>query len=336
MRIQLVTPAGQRSRAGNRATATRWARLLRETGHQVNVTEHATGDSRAEAMLALHAWRSADSIQAFDERHPERPLVVTLTGTDIYGFQHSDRDTTLNSLERADALIGLHDRVGDDIPEQYRERLHTVFQSARPLPDSYRPGGGAAKTRRSGSFRILVAGHLRAEKDSLRAARAARELPGDSGIEVINVGRAHSPDWAEAATREMADNPRFQWRGEVPHWRVRRLMARAQVMVISSVMEGGANVVSEACVAGLPVVASDIPGNRGLLGDDYPAYYPTQDTAALRDLLLRVERDPDFLADLRERCAARAPWFQPEAERAGLERALAFARARAASPVSSH
>ena len=246
--------------------------------------------------------------------------MVALTGTDIYRFQHSDPEITLASMDRAHALIGLHARVDRDIPARFAGKLHTVYQSAHPLPPSY-PGPPA------GCFRVLVAGHLRAEKDPLRAACAARALPPESAVQVVNVGRAYDEEWARAARTEAAGNARFQWRGEVSHGRVRRLMAASHLMVMSSVMEGGANVVSEACVAGLPVIASDIPGNRGLLGDDYPAYYPSEDTAALTGLLQRAEAEPSFLDDLRRRCAALAPAFTPERERDGLARALAAAGA---------
>jgi hypothetical protein len=37
-------------------------------------------------------------------------------------------------------------------------------------------------------------------------------------------------------------------------------------MPISSLAEGGANVIGEAAVVGIPVLASRIPGNVGLLG----------------------------------------------------------------------
>lgn len=319
MRITLVTPAAPRSRAGNRATATRWAGFLRELGHRVRVVhsdEGATAAARpADALIALHAWRSAAAIEAAAEQHPRRPLVVALTGTDIYRFQHSHPQTTLAGMDRAHALIGLHDRVADDIPARFAERLYTVRQSAQPLAASY---GGPPRS----IFRILVAGHLRDEKDSLRAAYAARDLPEASRIRVINVGRAHNAEWAAAARAEAADNPRFDWRGEVAHWQVRRLMSASHAMVMSSVMEGGANVVSEACVAGLPILASDIPGNRGLFGDAYPAYYPAADTEALRELLQRAEREPAFLERLRRQCRALAPGFTPAAERDGLDRAL--------------
>ena len=86
-------------------------------------------------------------------------------------------------------------------------------------------------------------------------------------------------------------------------------------MVLSSILEGGANVISEAVVAGLPVVASEIAGSVGLLGQDYPGYYPVGDTAALAKLILRAEQEPAYLNDLRRHCAARAALFDPARER---------------------
>lgn len=322
MKIGLVTPAAPRSRAGNRATATRWARRLRAAGHRVRVLEQwTTGEAEFDALLALHAWRSAASIAAFAARYPDRPLIVALTGTDIYRFQQSDPEVTRGSLARAHALIGLHDHVSRDIPERFHPLLHTVHQSAAPLPPSYR---GPVADR----FELCVVGHLREEKDSLRAARAARDLPADSRIRIVQAGRAHTPDWAEAARAEAEANPRYRWVGEVGQGAIRRLYARSRAMVMSSVMEGGANVVSEACVAGLPVLASDIPGNTGLLGDDYPGLYPAQDTDALRALMIRTERDAAFLADLQAHCRALAPRFTPEAEQAALCRAMDAAAER--------
>jgi len=316
MKIGLVTPAAPGSLAGNRATATRWARRLRAAGHRVRVLERWTGgDSAFDVLLALHAWRSASSIAAFAERYPHRPRVVVLTGTDIYRFQHTDPAVTEASLSHAHALIGLHDHVNRDIPHRFHSILHTVHQSASPLPASYR---GPVTDR----FEMCVVGHLREEKDSLRAAFAARELPSDSRICVIQAGRAHTLAWAEAAQTEADANPRYRWVGEVSQGAIRRLYARSRAMVMSSVMEGGANVVSEACVAGLPVLASQIPGNTGLLGDDYPGLYPAQDTAALRALMSRTEQDPAFLADLAACCRALAPRFTPAAEQAALCRAI--------------
>lgn len=322
MKIRLITPAGRESRAGNRATATRWARFLRQLGHRVEISVDYAGEP-ADLMLALHAWRSAGAIQLFRQRYPQRPLIVALTGTDIYQFQFSEPEPTLGSMELADALIGLHKRVADDIPAAYRGKLHLVLQSALAARERLPP----IQSR----FDVCVVGHLREEKDSLRAAYAVRDLPEASRLHVIQVGKAHTPAWAQVASAEMALNHRYIWLGEVTPGRVRRLMAQARLMVMSSVMEGGANVVSEACVAGLPVIASAIAGNRGLLGDDYPGYYPARDTHALQRLLLKAETDPAFLATLRRHCQARAPLFTPEAEKSALAAVIQSVTASAPS-----
>ncbi len=98
---------------------------------------------------------------------------------------------------------------------------------------------------------------------------------------------------------------------------------RARLLVLpSSRMEGGANVISEAVVAELPEVASRIAGSIGLLGADYPGYYPVEDEGTLRALLLRAESPPAFYRRLEETCASRRQLFTPERERAGWARLL--------------
>ena len=318
-KITLITPAGRGSRAGNRATATRWSRQLQLLGCRVRLV--TSGDCPSESqppdlVMALHAWRSHGAIRNWRQAFPACPLVVVLTGTDVYRFQYSHPDTVLQSFESADVLIGLHDCLEEAIPARFHSRLHIVHQSALPLPPH-------APTPSKRHFDVLVAGHLREEKDSLRSAYAVRGLSPPSRLRVVQLGGAHSDDWAQAAREEMAMNPHYRWLGDLPHWRVRQWMARARLMVISSRMEGGANVVSEACVAGLPVIASDIPGNRGLLGDDYAGYFPVADTRALRESLLRAEGDPAFVDTLRQQVRARAPLFHPDAERRALAAVIA-------------
>jgi glycosyltransferase involved in cell wall biosynthesis len=164
---------------------------------------------------------------------------------------------------------------------------------------------------------------LREEKDSLRTALAARLAPSESRLRVIHLGKAHNDEWARDGAAEAADNPRYFWRGETPGWQVRRIFSQCHAMVISSRMEGGANVVSEAAAAGLPVVASYIDGNVGLLGGDYEGYYPVADEAALAKVLHRAETEPAFLKRLGEQCQARASLFEPALERAAWTRLLA-------------
>ena len=289
MKISMVTPAGKRSLAGNRATAVRWEHILRQLGHRVDVD--VTWDGKpADMMVALHSWRSADSIAAFDEQYPDQPLIVALTGTDLYRFIHSHQETTLHSMDVADHLVALHDLAYLAIPEKYRDKLTVIKQSAIPLARRLPP----TKT----TFDICIAGHLRDEKDPLRAAYAVRDLPEQSRLRILHYGKAHNDEWANMATEEMKTNKRYHWFGELPHWKVRQAFARSRAMVLSSRMEGGANVISEAVVADLPVLSSDIVGSIGLLGKDYAGFYPVEDTDALRALMLKAEMDNDFLPSL--------------------------------------
>ncbi len=313
MHIGMITPAPPRSLSGNRASANRWAGFLCEAGHQVTIaTEY--DDSGYDLLIALHAWRSAAAVNRFAALHAEKPLIVALTGTDLYRYIHSHPETTLRSIELADRLVTLHDLAYLAIPEASREKVEVICQSAMPLKRRLPP----AKR----SFDICVVGHLRDEKDPLRAAYAAHGLPQSSRIRILQYGKAHNAVWAQKARDEMACNPRYKWLGERPHWQVRQAYARCRAMVLSSVMEGGANVISEATVAGLPVIASDIAGSIGLLGEDYAGYYPAKNTEALQACLQRTESEPGFLQQLRQQCDTRALRFTPEQESAAWQRVV--------------
>lgn len=311
-----MTPAPPGSKAGNRATAERWSGLLEAAGHQVTVSTHYRCES-ADVMIALHAWRSREAAARFKACFPGRPLIVVLTGTDLYQFRQSHPEETDHCIDLADVLVGLHRLVADDLPDRWHGKLMTVLQSASdPLP---------RQSPTTDCFEVCVIGHLRSEKDSLRAALAARLLPETSRIRIVQAGRAHDDDWALRANQEASSNSRYHWLGELDRPAVQTLMSRAQLMVISSVMEGGANVVSEACRSGLPILASDIAGNRGLLGDDYPGYFRAGDEADLARCLRRAETSADFLAALRAGVARQAECFVPAAEQAALIGVLDYA-----------
>ncbi len=300
MKIILITPAMPHSRAGNRATAIRWKNILTDLGHRVEVATKYNG-KKFDAMVALHAWRSAGPIKEFSFRYPDSPLIVALTGTDLYRFMKTHPKPTLHSIKIADALVTLHDLAHLAIPKTYRKKVSVIYQSAKIITRNDK------KNKRF--FDVCVMGHLREEKDPLRTAYAVRKLPENSRIRVKQFGKAHTSIWTNRATREMNINDRYRWYGEVPHWRVRKEYSTADLMVLSSRMEGGANVISEACVANLPVVASNITGSIGLLGKNYPGYYEVGNTLSLRNILLALESNYKFLNQLQKMCSAKGKQF---------------------------
>lgn len=304
MNIQLVTPAPLKINNGNKITAVRWAGILKRLGHRVRVAQTYDG-KRCDVLIALHARRSYDSIRRFHDSHPDLPLVVVLTGTDVYRDIHEDAQAQ-RSLELATKLVALQKMALRELPMRFHKKTHVIYQSA----ESFR-----AKTpSRSGSFKVCVVGHLREEKDPLRTALAVRDLPARSRIQVTHVGQALDEELGAEATAEAARNPRYRWIGQLSHRQTRERLAQADLVCITSRMEGSSNVLSEALASGVPVVASKISGLMGTLGNRFRGYFPVGNTEKLRKLLLRAERDPVFYRSLKRHCQKLARLVEPKRE----------------------
>jgi glycosyltransferase involved in cell wall biosynthesis len=171
-------------------------------------------------------------------------------------------------------------------------------------------------------FRVCVLGHMREEKDPFRAALALQLIPPDEKIELLHLGKAMSPAMAAQAQSLMLHEPRYRWLGSLAHWRALRWLCRSHLMVISSNMEGGANAIAEAVCAGVPVLAYAIAGNIGMLGSDYPGYFPVADETALAKLLTKAMRHQAYYLSLKRDIAARQHLFRPQSEQASLTRLL--------------
>jgi putative glycosyltransferase (TIGR04348 family) len=309
MNICLVTPAPPGSRKGNRITAERWAGFLRELGHRVEIAEEYCGED-CDLLIALHAFKSHSSIRRFCDARPTDPLVLGLTGTDLYGDIHTQPEAR-ESLHLATRLVVLQPLGRTMLPAVVQAKARVIYQSVQAT--------ALTKPPRTDIFEVCVMGHLRPVKDPLRTALAARLLPAASRIHVVHIGGALSEALAEEARAEATKNPRYHWLGELPQTEALAILSRCRLLSLTSESEGGANVISEAVVAGVPVVSSHIDGSIGLLGDDYPGYFPFGDTRALANLLWQAETDRDFYNTLRDRGARLRPLFDPAREKRGWE-----------------
>jgi putative glycosyltransferase (TIGR04348 family) len=305
MNICLVTPAPPGSLKGNRVTAERWAGLLRELGHAVEIAVEYRGDD-CDLLIALHAFKSHSSIRRFRDARPSDPLVLGLTGTDLYGDIHM-WPGAVESLRLATRLVLLQPLGRAVLPAAVQDKARVIYQSVRPLP--------AWHAVRTDGFDVCVMGHLRPVKDPLRTALAARLLPAASRIRVLHIGGALSQDLAADARAEESRNRRYRWLGELPQGEALGVLSRCRVLSLTSESEGGANVISEAVVAGVPVISTQIAGSIGLLGEDYPGYFSVGDTQALADLMWRAETDTAFYNTLRDCCARLRPLFDPALEK---------------------
>jgi putative glycosyltransferase (TIGR04348 family) len=314
LNIVIVTPAFADANNGNWQTAKRWSqhllqayrvRLAADFSADFSADPTATAPGKDDALLiALHARRSAASVAAWKAQKPNTPVLLVMTGTDLYRDIQSDPQAQA-SLKSADCLVVLNEMGARALPADLQAKARVVLQSCsarQTLP----------KTQHH--FRALMVGHLRDEKSPRTYFQAARFLVHRSDILLDHVGAALDPALGEEATALMAHCPSYRWLGGVTHAQSRQRIQAAHVLVHPSKMEGGAHVVMEAVRSGTPVLASRIDGNVGLLGENYDGYFPPGDAAALASVLQRLRDDAAMLAHLVQQCAVRSPLFDPTEE----------------------
>jgi len=295
MRIGIVTPAPPNSLHGNRITALRWAIILRRLGNRVSIVQTYDGESY-DLLVALHARKSHRAVVNFCRQNPEGLVIVALTGTDVYRDIRTSR-AARDSLDLATRIVVLQPKAIGELRSSWQKKARVIYQSVKDRQAL--PSNIHAK-RRSTSFDVCVIGHLRAVKDPFRTAMAARLLSDSSRVRVLHVGGAMTEAMANRARKEMSINKRYRWLGQLSQLRVFQVLKKSSLCVLSSRMEGGANVLSEAIAASVPILASRIDGNIGILGAGYPGYFDVGNTSQLAQLLIRAESSWEYLAQLKE------------------------------------
>src|SRR5207237_5061428 len=173
--------------------------------------------------------------------------------------------------------VALQPRALRELDSSARRKTWVIYQSVEAI-SGLRNSRRKSNRSSRGTFDVSVIGHLRPVKDPFRAALAARLLPQSSQIRIMHIGGAMTREMEKRARREERINPRYRWLGELSPARALRALAQSQLCIISSRMEGGANVLSEAIVSSVPVLGSRIDGNVGILGADYPGLFGVGDT----------------------------------------------------------
>jgi putative glycosyltransferase (TIGR04348 family) len=321
MKIRIVSPFPEGFPSGGNVTAYRWARLFASLGHEVIVTdlEH---DHPADLLIALSAVNCAPLILGSYRDAPRRPVIVALTGSDLALLpKHAGAQSVVDLASR---VVVFQPAALDSLSRTVRQHAEVIFQAAQPLKSRQLP--------RRDVFVVTLAASLRVEKNPLLAARAARLLPAASQIYIEHFGAILDESLAEEVRTEMAANGRYHWAGALSHTGLRKRLAASHALIVPSTVEGGANVVSEAAVDGVPILASRIPGNVGVLGEQYPGYFAPGDPASLAQLLRLLETSPDFSRRLRSALESASKNLRPAEEKKRWRRLLTDMAAKIDKP----
>jgi putative glycosyltransferase (TIGR04348 family) len=322
--VLIVTPYLADANNGNWRTARRWQQLLKR---QYEVIVQSASDAVASTheriqhkiVIALHARRSHAAILAAHQSRPRPPIVVVLTGTDLYRDLAESAEAR-ESLDIADAIIVLQEDAITSVPLAHRKKTHVVFQSANTLTPA---------TKLRDRLNCVVVGHLRHEKSPETIFAAAQILDRNAldqqepphaihAIHITHIGNGLDDALAREAAALSKSSRHYRWVGALEHGLTRAAIKRAHVLIHPSIMEGGANVIVEAITSGTAVIASEMSGNVGMLGKSYAGYFPVGDAQALVAQLVRAANEPNHLLRLHTACQARAKLFTPDEERSRL------------------
>jgi glycosyltransferase involved in cell wall biosynthesis len=327
--VVLLCPTPLDPPRGNAVTVARIARGLRARGLDARVW-HAPDAAAGAALESEAAHARPALVHAFHARHAGplgrrlaavagAPLVITLTGTDVYeDLPHPARGPLVReTLAAAAAVTAFHESVaaalgGNGGPRE--TRLAIVPQSVQ-----FEPPGAAASPRITGDPCLLFPAGVRAVKrprlplaalDGLARRRPATRL--------WYAGPVLEPDEHARLLRDLAARPWARHVGAVPHAAMPALLTAADIVLNCSRSEGGmANAVLEALALGRAVLASDIPGNRSLIEPDVTGLLWDSE-AELAEGAERLAADPALRGRLGE--AGRrlvAERFTPTAEAEG-------------------
>ncbi len=286
--------------------ATRWARMLH--GHCRTAVVPRWSGEPADRLFALDARRSAASVDAWSRAQPARPVLLALTGTDLYRDILFDA-ATQRALQQSSRLLVMQEQAPQQLSAAMRAKCSVVHASARPLRALPPPRA---------RLRAVQAGTLCEQRDPMSFMRAARRLAARGDIGFLQVGAAAEGALAAAARRTADECAGSQWLGGLPRGGTRQHSRHGQLLVAASRIEGGASPIVDAAQSGTAVLASHVPGNVGLLGTAYDGNFAPGDDEGLAPLLEQARDNGAFLARLRAQTAARAAQFGPADEQRAL------------------
>jgi len=309
--VLIHSPFLRQTSQGNSVSADRLEDILLDQGLRVAQEEVDYQGGEALCFIALNARRSAGAVVSFKAAHPGSPVIVILTGTDINHAEMEDpASPTRRTMDAVDALVVLHDAELESVPEYLRDKCYVIYPSVRLPPQCQHQ---LDQPDQSGRLNVIMAGNLRSEKNPQLVIDACGYLHQHPDILISSYGEA-SGQMAQNMLGASSELMNFDWHGKIDHAALLQKMEHAHLLLNTSTQEGGANAICEAITVGLPVVASKIRGNIGMLGEDYLGFFPSGDARALAKLLQRSVTDKVFYSTLKSQLADRTPLFTYAAE----------------------
>lgn len=302
MRVCVASPYSLNEVKGNTVTTRRIVDLLAAEGVAARGS-HLFDGGDADVLIALHAVKGAAAVFAFLEQFPRGKVVILITGTDLYESLPAGSERGERALELAHRIVVVQEAAILRLPARFREKVRVIPASLDPVELRHVP--------ESPPFVISVLGHPRPVKRPFLTIEAVARHPEWSEVEVWQIGEALDKESRRSAEEWVRRDGRYRYLGGQPREEALRLCAKSSLTINSSILEGGANAVVEAMTMGVPVLASRIEGNVGILGADYPGYF---EEGKLDQAIGEVIEKEFALQDWVDLASARLELFSQEKE----------------------
>lgn len=263
-------------------------RLAREHGVALIDAHFAYPDGYAASLLG---------------RWLDLPYTVTLRGTEVpHARDPGKRRRMLAALRGAARVFSVAESLKRHVMNLGADGANIRVVGNGVDSDKFAPGDRAAARAAlglpAGAQVLITVGGLVERKGFHRVIELLpalrREFP---MLHYLIVGGASAEgDWRprlEAQVAELGLEDVVHFLGAMPAEKLRSPLSAADVFVLATRNEGWANVILEAMACGLPVVATDVGGNREVVcRDELGAVVPFGDAAALQDALTAALRQP--------------------------------------------
>ena len=267
MRILAFCPFTLDTVGGNVVTLKRVREELGRRGHTMEIysvnprmneedIQEVVSSSKPDLLHFYHAFKTGIFLPSF----PGIPSVVTLSGTDVaHDLGEADRRRVIKAaMNGAGAVLTYN--------QSHAIRIRTLFPEVTSkiavLPKGVTLGTDPFDPGIEG-FLFFHPGGIRPVKNNLFAVESVSSLGSEAHLLVA--GPVLDEKYGEQFRDRISSFQRGHYQERIPHEAMGTAYARADVVLNTSLSEGISNALIEAMVAGRPILASDVPGNRDLI-----------------------------------------------------------------------
>lgn len=266
--------------------------------------------------LPIGYWRAAQLIFQ-EERELQPEWACTLTGLNDSAAKLARKDY---ELELANLVVVPSEFVRATLLKNNSFSSPIVvlpFGSPPPLPVP-------PQVPTTGPLKVLYVGSLGQRKGISYALDALKSL--GSQVTFTMIGRVTAPNCRPL----LAALDRHRWIRSLPHDQILEQMRQHDVLLLPSLFEGYALVISEALSQGLPVITTPNSGGTHTIRNGIEGYIvPIRDSTAIAERLQTLISNRNLVFDMRMACLRRAAEFSW----AGYQQGLRDVVGQALSPL---